>query len=96
MVSDSYDIYKCCEEIWGKELHNLVIKRAENGGMLVVRPDSGDPAEVVVKCLEILGKAFGTLTNSKGYKLLPPYLRVIQGDGVSYRWVSCMFKINDE
>ena len=23
-------------------------------------------------------------TNSKGYKVLPPYLRVIQGDGISY------------
>ncbi|EGD73908.1 nicotinamide phosphoribosyltransferase [Salpingoeca rosetta] len=39
--------------------------------------------EVVVKCLELLGEAFGTLTNSKGYKLLPPYLRLIQGDGIS-------------
>ncbi|KAI1239443.1 hypothetical protein IHE44_0012565 [Lamprotornis superbus] len=32
--------------------------------------------------LEILGKKFPITENSKGYKLLPPYLRVIQGDGV--------------
>ena len=32
--------------------------------------------------LDILGKKFPVTENSKGYKLLPPYLRVIQGDGV--------------
>ncbi len=32
----------------------------------------------------ILGSKFGTTVNSKGYKMLPPYLRVIQGDGISY------------
>ena len=47
-------------------------------GALVVRPDSGDPPTVVVKVLEILGSKFGTTINSKGYKLLPPYLRIIQ------------------
>lgn len=34
--------------------------------------------------LEILGKKFGTKTNLKGYKQLPDYLRLIQGDGISY------------
>lgn len=47
-------------------------------GPLVVRPDSGDPPTVVVKVLEILGSKFGTITNSKGYKVLPSHLRVIQ------------------
>lgn len=47
-------------------------------GPLVIRPDSGDPATVVVKVLDILGSKFGTKINSKGYKLLPPYVRVIQ------------------
>lgn len=32
--------------------------------------------------LEILGKKFVPMENSKGYKVLPPYIRVIQGDGV--------------
>ena len=43
-----------------------------------LRPDSGNPATVVVKVLDILGSMFHTTTNSKGYKVLPPYLRVIQ------------------
>ena len=34
--------------------------------------------------LEILGSKFGTTTNKKGFKVLPPYIRVIQGDGISY------------
>lgn len=37
-----------------------------------------------MQVLEILGRKFGTTTNSKGYKVLPSYIRVIQGDGVSY------------
>lgn len=34
--------------------------------------------------MEILGTKFGTETNSKGFKLLPSYIRVIQGDGINY------------
>jgi nicotinamide phosphoribosyltransferase len=84
-VSDSYDIWEACSKIWGEELKGLVEDRGKRGaGPLVVRPDSGDPATTVVKVLEILGSKFGTTTNSKGYKLLPPYLRVIQGDGINY------------
>ncbi|XP_003385030.1 PREDICTED: nicotinamide phosphoribosyltransferase-like [Amphimedon queenslandica] len=83
-VSDSYNIWDACEKLWGEKLKDLVEERGERGGTLVVRPDSGDPPTVVVKVLEILGSKFGTITNKKGYKLLPPYLRVIQGDGISY------------
>lgn len=32
--------------------------------------------------MEILGKKFVPKENSKGFKVLPPYIRVIQGDGV--------------
>ncbi|KAG7162469.1 Nicotinamide phosphoribosyltransferase-like 1, partial [Homarus americanus] len=48
-VSDSYDIWKCCEKIWGEELRDAVIKRGKNGGTLLIRPDSGDPPSVVLK-----------------------------------------------
>jgi len=34
--------------------------------------------------LEILGKRFGFTYNSKGFKVLPPYIRIIQGDGISF------------
>jgi nicotinamide phosphoribosyltransferase len=39
---------------------------------------------VVLKVIEILGNKFGAETNAKGYKVLHPNVRVIQGDGVDY------------
>lgn len=66
--------------MWGGALKEKV-KAREGKGTLVVRPDSGHPPEMVVKCLELLGAAFGTTTNAKGFKMLPSYVRLIQGDG---------------
>lgn len=80
VVSDTYDIQNAVTEIWGKQLRNEVIN---SGGTLVVRPDSGEPCEVVLDVIERLGAAFGFSTNSKGYKVLPDFVRVIQGDGVN-------------
>ncbi len=80
VVSDSYDIFNAVTNIWGKELKNDVIA---TGGKLVVRPDSGVPHVVVLDVVERLGKAFGYTTNKKGYKVLHPSVRVIQGDGIN-------------
>lgn len=82
VVSDSFDIYKCCAEIWGDKLRGQVLAR---DGVLVVRPDSGYPPEIVVKVLSILGDKFGFTTNEKGYKVLNPKVRVIQGDGIDLK-----------
>lgn len=79
VVSDSYDIYNACSNIWGDQLKDKVESR---DGCLVVRPDSGIPHEVVLAVLEKLGAKFGTTTNAKGFKVLPNFLRVIQGDGI--------------
>jgi len=81
-VSDSYDVFHCCENIWGGTLKNEVLAR---DGVLVVRPDSGDPLTVVVKVLNILGERFGFSTNAKGFKVLHPKVRVIQGDGIDFK-----------
>lgn len=81
VVSDSYNVYEACENLWGGVLREKVEQRA---GTLVVRPDSGKPREVVLKVLEILGSKFGYETNAKGYRVLNPKVRVIQGDGVNY------------
>ena len=53
-------------------------------GTLVVRPDSGPPALVDLGLLQRLGAALGQETNGKGYYELPPQVRMIQGDGISY------------
>ena len=50
----------------------------------MVRPDSGNPRETVLKVLDILGEKFGQQINAKGYRVLNPKVRVIQGDGVNY------------
>lgn len=80
-VSDSYNIFKACEEYWGTELRDEILNR---NGTLVIRPDSGDPIMTLLAIFEILFRKFGFITNTKGYRVLPPQVRVIQGDGVNY------------
>jgi len=78
-VSDSFDIYNACSNIWGKQLKQEVL---DSGSIVVIRPDSGDPASVVSECLSLLGKEFGYTINDKGFRLLNN-VRVIQGDGIT-------------
>lgn len=79
VVSDSYDIYNAVENLWGGVLKEEVIA---GKGLLVIRPDSGHPATVVLKCVQLIDKKFGSTVNSKGYKVLNN-VRVIQGDGIN-------------
>ena len=79
-VSDSYDIFNACEHIWGEQLKQDVL---DSGAVVVIRPDSGNPSEVVVKCLYLLEKKFGSVTNEKGFRVLNN-VRVIQGDGINH------------
>jgi nicotinamide phosphoribosyltransferase len=79
VVSDSYDIFKAIREHWGQTLREEVIA---SGATLVVRPDSGEPVDVVHQCLVLLDEAFGHTLNAKGYKVLK-HVRVIQGDGIN-------------
>lgn len=79
-VSDSYDIYAATRDLWGTELKDKVIAA---GGTLVIRPDSGDPVTTPIEIIEILAERFGHTVNSKGFKVLPSYVRVIQGDGIN-------------
>lgn len=81
VVSDSYDILNACRDLWGGTLRDAVLAR---DGTLVIRPDSGDPARTVLEVMDILGERFGSSTNGKGYRVLPPQVRVIQGDAVDY------------
>ena len=83
-VSDSFNIFKACSEKWGTELKDLILSRpAEPGNQLVIRPDSGHVLMTLKEIFNILFDKFGYTTNEKGYKVLPPQVRVIQGDGVN-------------
>ena len=80
VVSDSYDLWNAIDNIWGGALKDQVM---QSGGTLVIRPDSGDPVAVITEAIERLMVRFGCRTNQKGYRVLPDFIRVIQGDGIS-------------
>lgn len=80
-VSDSYNIFDACSDLWGKQLWEKVTTR---DGTLVVRPDSGKLPDTVIEVLDRLGAAFGSTTNEKGFGVLNPKVRVIQGDGIDH------------
>jgi len=89
IVSDSYDIYNFVENIIGDTFKDRIANR---NGKVVIRPDSGDPVKTTFKVLEILGEKFGYTTNSKGYKVLPPCIGVIWGDGIDYNGINDILK----
>ena len=78
-VSDSYDLWNACSNLWGDALRQEVI---DSGAIVVVRPDSGNPPEVVLKTVQLLDEKFGHTINTKGFKVLNN-VRVIQGDGIN-------------
>lgn len=80
VVSDSYDLDKAVADIWGGSLRDKVLGRQ---GTLVVRPDSGDPIETPLRTVQTLWEKFGGTTNAKGFRVLDPHVRVIQGDGMN-------------
>lgn len=83
MVVDTYDLYNTLENIIGKELKDLIVNRS--GSTIVIRPDSGNPVATSTNTINKLMEAFGYQINEKGYKVLPPYVRVIHGDGISFQ-----------
>ena len=79
IVVDTNDTHNAVANLIGEQLREKVLSR---NGVLVVRPDSGDPTTSVLSVLEMLGEKFGTFENQKGYRVLHPAISVIQGDGV--------------
>lgn len=76
-VADSNEYFACVKHI----AENYAKRIKDENGYLVVRPDSGDPVECIVKGLEILSKGFGFKTNAAGFKKLDN-CGIIQGDGI--------------
>lgn len=84
-VSDSFDIREACSTLWGEHLKDEILNR---DGTLVVRPDSGDIVSMSVDVFERLADKFGYETNSKGFKVLHPKVRIIQGDGCNVQTIN--------
>lgn len=79
LLSDTYDHENAVKNIIGGELKEEI---ESFPGLVGVRPDSGNVVQVTSDTTEWLMEAFGYTVNSKGYKVLPDYIRVVQGDGV--------------
>lgn len=62
---------------------NLHDKLVASNMRVVLRPDSGDPVINVVHLLDLIGSLVGWTVNEKGYRVLPDYVRLIQGDGIN-------------
>jgi nicotinamide phosphoribosyltransferase len=80
IVSDSYNFFNAVDYIVGEDLKEK-IKNHKNGPV-IIRPDSGDAITNVLFALESLERNFGSVTNSKGFKVLND-VRIIQGDGIN-------------
>lgn len=91
IVSDTWDLWKVLTE-YLPSLKNEIISR---DGKVVIRPDSGDPVDIICGnpngkneaerkgVIELLWDVFGGTTNEKGYKELIPQVGAIYGDSIT-------------
>lgn len=85
-VIDSYNTFAAID-MWAKEIDpetnmTLLDQVKAAGATVVLRPDSGDPVAMPVDVIKRLMERVGFYENSKGYRVLPDHVRVIQGDGI--------------
>lgn len=80
LLTDSYDHENAVKNIIGVQLKEQI---QNFPGLVGIRPDSGDVIQVTADTTEWLMESFGYSLNSKGFKILPDYIRVVQGDGVN-------------
>lgn len=91
IVSDTWDLWKVLTEFLPK-LKNEILSR---NGKVVIRPDSGDPVDIICGnpngktenerkgVIEILWDIFGGTTNDKGFKELDAHIGAIYGDSIT-------------
>jgi nicotinamide phosphoribosyltransferase len=94
LVSDTYDLWNVITNFLPK-LKDLIEGR---DGKLVIRPDSGDPVEIITGrknfedaytpeekgVVELLWDIFGGTVNEQGYKVLSDKIGTIYGDSITY------------
>lgn len=95
VVSDTWDFFGVLTGI----LPQLKDKIMARDGKLVIRPDSGDPVDIICGTVDIYGKnptveergaiqllweVFGGTVNEKGFKVLDPHIGLIYGDSITY------------
>lgn len=80
MVIDSYDAERAVEWITNPDGPIVKILK-ERKGLCVLRPDSGNPTELLPKLAKIVARNVGYQTNKKGYNIFN-HFRFIWGDGI--------------
>jgi nicotinamide phosphoribosyltransferase len=76
VVCDTYNLMAAIE-MFGELREDI-----EKNGVIVIRPDSGDPVEMTEAVVQKLDSLFGSTVNDKGFKVLNDCVRIIQGDGI--------------
>ncbi len=79
-VGDSYSIFNFIDTILRDRRERILARE----GVVITRPDSGDPIQMSVEVLTRLASVFGYFKNKKGFVVLPPQVRAIYGDGINY------------
>ena len=91
IVSDTWDLWKVLTE-YLPALRTEILSR---NGKVVIRPDSGDPVDIICGnpsgetaaiqkgVIELLWEVFGGQTNEKGFKELDPHVGAIYGDSIT-------------
>ena len=104
IVSDGYDYWEMLTEVI-PSLRDDILSR---DGKVVVRPDSGDPVDIIcgyndidlgMACtpeekgsIELLWDEFGGTINDKGYKVLDSHIGLIYGDAITPERANEIFK----
>lgn len=78
IVMDGYDVFRETQQIC--EMKDMIVK---SWARVVLRPDSGDPLEILPRLLKLLEIGFGSTINSKGFKVINN-VGLLQGDGIDY------------
>ncbi len=84
IVSDTWDLWNVVSNIL-PSLKDIILQR---DGKVVIRPDSGDPVEIICKLIPKLWEIFGGTVNNKGYKQLDPHIGAIYGDSITFDMAS--------
>lgn len=95
MVMDSYDYFNAVEIITSDKRFTDKINSDEYP-IVVMRPDSGDPRDIIPQTIDIMEKNnVPYTTNKKGYKVWNK-IRIIWGDGINEEAIIAMLNILKE
>lgn len=79
IVSDTYDFWNLVDNVLPK-LKKEIMSRS---GKIMIRPDSGNPVEIILKLVPRLYEIFGGTVNAKGFKELDTHIGIIYGDSIT-------------